>query len=145
LQQNKIKVNLIGVSQTSLLALYGRAKISNECGLLFNDAKAVELVGRIDYDFSFFDLIAVDYVLFSAVARAMQLDNKVKNYIKDHPHASVVNLGAGFDITFYRVDNGKIRWYDLDLPEVIEARKQLIPETDRTTCIAKSFLDLSWC
>jgi O-methyltransferase involved in polyketide biosynthesis len=47
-----VKVNLSGVPQTSLLALYGRAKISKECGLLFNDAKAVELVELIDYDFS---------------------------------------------------------------------------------------------
>lgn len=145
LQWTKVKVNLSGVPQTSLLALYGRAKISNEYCSLFKDAKSVELVERIDYDFSFYDLMAVDYVLFSAVARAMQLDNRVKTYIKDHPHASVVNLGAGFDTTFYRVDNGTIRWYDLDLPEVIEIRKQLIPETDRVTCVSKSFLDPSWC
>jgi O-methyltransferase involved in polyketide biosynthesis len=136
---------LSGVPQTSLLALYGRAKISNECGSLFNNAKAVELVERIDYDFSFYDLIALDYVLFSAVARAIQLDNKVKTYIKEHPHASVVNLGAGFETEFYRVDNGTIHWYDLDLLEVIEVRKQLISETNRATCIAKSFLDPSWC
>ena len=145
MQHTKIKVDLSGVPQTSLLALYGRSIISNKCRSLFKDAKSVELVGRIDYDFSFYDLIAVDYVLFSAVARALQLDNKVKTYIKDHPHASIVNLGAGFDTTFYRVDNGTICWYDLDLPEVIEVRKQLIPETDRVKCISKSFLDPSWC
>jgi len=73
------------------------------------------------------------------------LDNKVKAYIKEHTHASVVNLGAGFDTAFYRVDNGTIRWYDLDLPEVIEIRKQLLPETDRSTYIAQSFLDPGWC
>jgi O-methyltransferase involved in polyketide biosynthesis len=145
LQQTKIKINLSGLPQTSLMPLYGRAKVSTDFGSLFNDAKAIELVRRIDYDFSTFDKVVVDYFWFVYAARAMQFDNEVKAYIKEHPNTSVINLGAGFDTAFFRVDNGKIRWYDLDLPEVIEVRKLLIPETDRSTCIAKSFLDPSWC
>jgi O-methyltransferase involved in polyketide biosynthesis len=57
----------------------------------------------------------------------------------------VINLGAGLDTAFYRVDNGLIEWYDLDLPNVIAVRKQLIPETGRMHFIAKSLLDMSWC
>lgn len=144
LQQNKIKIDLSGIPQTSLLILYGRAKVSKEHGSLFNDTKALELVERLDYDFSTEKAIT-DYLLFASAARAMQFDNKVKEYITEHPYASVVNLGAGFETEFYRIDNGKIHWYDLDLPELIEVRKQLIPETDRSTCIAKSFLDPEWC
>lgn len=144
LQQSKIKVDLSGIPQTSLLILYGRAEVSKEHGSLFNDEKALELVERLDYDFSTEKAIT-DYLLFASAARAMQFDNKVKEYITKHPLASVVNLGAGFETEFYRTDNGKIRWYDLDLPELIEIRKQLLPETDRSTCIAKSFLDPGWC
>lgn len=144
LQQSKIKVDLSGIPQTSLLILYGRAKVSKEHGSLFNDTKALELVERLDYDFSTEKAIT-DYLLFASAARAMQFDNKVKEYITEHPYASVVNLGAGFETEFYRIDNGKIHWYDLDLPELIEVRKQLLPETDRSTCIAKSFLDPEWC
>jgi O-methyltransferase involved in polyketide biosynthesis len=144
MQQTKVKVNLGGIPQTSLGMLYVRAKISKEHSSLFNDVKGVELVEQIDYDFSTVKEIA-DYVLFATVARAIQFDDKVKAYIKEHPHASIVNLGAGFDTGFYRVDNGTIHWYDLDLPEVIEVRKQLLPETDRMTYIAKSFLDPIWC
>jgi O-methyltransferase involved in polyketide biosynthesis len=69
----------------------------------------------------------------------------IRAYIADHPRAAVINLGAGLDTTFYRVDNGLIEWYDLDLPSVIAVRTHLIPETDRTHCIAKSLLDMSWC
>jgi len=61
-----------------------------------------------------------------------------------HPRASVVNIGAGLDTTFYRVDNGLIHWYDLDLPAVFDIRRRLLPEPDRVTYIAKSFLDPSW-
>lgn len=145
MQQTRMKVNLSGMPLTSLVTLYSRAKISKEHGSLFNDAKAVELVEQIDFYFSLLEKSGADFTFFANAARAMQLDNKVKAYIKEHSRASVVNLGAGFETEFFRVDNGTIHWYDLDLPELIEVRKQLLPETDRLTCIAKSFLDPSWC
>jgi len=112
---------------------------------VLNDTKAIELVEQIDYDFSTIDTNFPPAVTLHFVARAKQFDEKVKAYIREHPHASVVNIGAGLDTTFYRVDNGLIHWYDLDLPAVIEVRKQLLPEPDRVTYIAKSLLDPSWC
>lgn len=74
-----------------------------------------------------------------------QFDDKIKAYFTQHPHASVVNLGAGLDATFYRVDNGLIHWYDLDLHAAIDVRRQFFPEPDRVTYIAKSLLDPSLC
>jgi len=93
---------------------------------------------------AFVDKAVADYVMFTTVVRAKQFDNKINAYISRHPRASVVNIGAGLDTTFYRVDNGSIQWYDLDLPTVIDIRRQLLPETDRTRCIAKSLIDPSW-
>ena len=146
MQEGKVKVKLSGVSETLLGPLWGRAKISRDHSSLFYDDKAVELVEKIDYDFSTFDMIPFeDYLLLVFVARAKRFDEKIKAYVKGHPHASVVNIGAGLDATFYRVDNGLIHWYDLDLPAVIDIRKQLLQEPDRVTYIAQSFLDPSWC
>ena len=42
------------------------------------------------------------------------------------------------------MDNGTISWIDLDLPEVITLRRPLIPETDRSRCVAGSLLDPAW-
>jgi O-methyltransferase involved in polyketide biosynthesis len=144
MQQDKIKVNLSGVSQTLLGPLWSRAKISRDHNSLFYDAKAIELTEKIDHDFSTRDKVLPGYLSLLFVARAKQFDDKIKAYIAEHPYASVVNIGAGLDTTFYRVDDGSIHWYDLDLPAVIEIRKQLLPEPDRVTYIAKSFLDPSW-
>jgi len=69
-------------------------------------------------------------------ARAKQFDDKICAYINEHPQASVINVGAGLDTTFYCVDNGLIQWYDLDLPNVIDIRRQLPPELGRTTYLA---------
>jgi O-methyltransferase involved in polyketide biosynthesis len=57
----------------------------------------------------------------------------------------IVNIGAGFDSRFSRLDNGSILWYDLDLPDAIEVRKKAFPEQDRVTMIACDVLDPSWC
>ena len=134
-----------------------RADLSKKHSSLFYDAKAVELVDKIDYDsltidmpfpnslFSFFikrDILP-GIELFTLIAK--QFDQKVKTYIKGHPRASIVNIGAGLDTTFYRIDNGMIHWYDLDFPAVIDLRRQLFPESDRITYIPKSLLDPSWC
>jgi|GEM_PF-205383 len=157
MDQGKVKIKLNGVSETLLGLLWGRAQLSKEYSSLFYDAKAVELVEKIDYDFSTSDMPFQGILLnislkgnllpvFGLIAlMAKQFDDKIKAYIAEHPRASVVNIGAGLDTTFYRVDNGTIHWYDLDLPAVIEIRKQLLPEPDRTTYIAKSLLDPSWC
>jgi len=157
MQQDKVKIKLSGVSGTLMFPLWGRAQLSKEYSSLFYDAKAIELVEKIDYDSSASDLPFVGIMrniirksnllpMFSLVAlMAKQFDEKIKAYITEHPRASVVNIGAGLDATFYRVDNGTIHWYDLDLPAVIDVRRQLLPEPDRVTCIAKSLLDPSWC
>ncbi len=156
MQQDKVKVELSGISASMLGCLWGRAQLSREYSSLFYDAKAVELAERIDYDFSTSDT-PFRGIMFnisrkgnlppfeSPVLRAKQFDDKIRAYIAEHPRASVISLATGLDTTFYRVDNGLIHWYDLDLPPVIDVRKQLLPEPDRVTYIAKSLFDPSWC
>jgi O-methyltransferase involved in polyketide biosynthesis len=152
----KVKVKLSGVSVSMLRCLWARAQLSKEYSSLFYDEKAIELVEKIDYDFSTSDM-PFEGIMFNIsrkgnvpefglfTLRAKQFDEKIKAYIAERPTASVVNIGAGLDTTFYRVDNGLIHWYDLDLPAVIDIRRQLLPEPDRVTYIAKSLLDPSWC
>ena len=156
MQQDKVKVTLGGISASMLGCLWGRAQVSKEYSSLFYDAKAIELAEKIDYDFSASDM-PFEGIMFNIsrkinlpefglfTIRAKQFDDKIRAYIAEHPRASVISLAAGLDATFYRVDNGLIHWYDLDLPAVIDIRKQLLPEPDRVTYIAKSLLDPSWC
>ena len=156
MNHDKVKVKLNGISASMLGCLWNRAQLSKEYSSLFYDAKAVELAEKIDYDFSTSDTPfrgimfnisrKVNLPSFeSPVLRAKQFDDKIRAYIAEHPRASVISLATWLDATFYRVDNGLIHWYDLDLPAVIDVRKQLLPEPDRVTYIAKSLLDPSWC
>ncbi len=160
MQKDKVKITLGGTSASVLGCLWGRAQMSREYRSLFYDAKAIELTEKIDYvpDFSASDVQPFEDVMINIffshkinqtrfglfTLRAKQFDYKVKAYIEEHPYASVINIAAGLDTTFYRVDNGLIRWYDLDLPAVIDIRRQLLPEPDRVIYIAKSLLDPNW-
>jgi len=136
---------LSSLEETFVLPLWHRAQVSKTYPELLNDPKGIELVDHLDYDFSTFEQhFTLENSLWFA-ARARQFDDKLRAYISAHPRASVVNLGAGLDTAFYRVDNGSIKWYDLDLPNVIALREQLLSEADRIQHIAKSLFDMSWC
>lgn len=111
------KVNIQGVPETMLQTLFARAAHSQKKGHRFYDGKAIEMVQQLDYDFS---KAEKDTAMSSGViARTILLDRMVGDFIRNNPDAVVVNLACGLDTRVYRLDNGRIRWYNLDLPEVI--------------------------
>ena len=103
---------------------------------------AVQIMDQIDYDFSKFKNQEPTQV--SVAVRTEILDKTTKSFIDEYPTATIVNIGCGLDTRFLRVDNGKIYWYDMDLPEVISIRKQFFQESERHKMIAKSVFDYSW-
>ena len=76
--------------------------------------------------------------------RQYDLCCEVRNYLREHPEAAVVNLGCGLDDTFSKADNGRCRGYNLDLPDVIKIRDELLPGKERETNIACDLNDYSW-
>ena len=77
-------------------------------------------------------------------ARTILLDQMVGAFLEEHPDATVVNIACGLDTRVYRLDNGQVRWYNLDLPEVIDIRRRFLNEHGRISMIAKSAMDESW-
>ena len=69
---------------------------------------------------------------------------EVRDYLKTHPKAAVVNLGCGLDDTFSRVDNGRCRGYNLDMPDVIAVRDELLGAGEREQNIGCDLNDHSW-
>ena len=83
-------MNLEGVEKTMLLTLYAKAQHSQEKNPKFHDKKAVEVISKIDYDFK----LADEDVLMKTgtIARTIVLDEMVSDYIKKHPHSTIVNI-----------------------------------------------------
>jgi len=132
------------IEETMLGPLWARAKYSQLYPELLNDLKAIEIIKNVDYDFSNIETYLGEWRGLGLLVRAKNFDIAVKEFIENHPSATIVNIGAGLDTTFYRVDNGTIKWYDLDLPSAIMFRKKFLSESERNIFIPKSALDYSW-
>jgi O-methyltransferase involved in polyketide biosynthesis len=142
--QTRVKIEVGSVQETLLIALWCRVIENQKKKPCLLDPMSSEIVNRLDYDFGRIDRALTEYTVLVSNLSCRYCDDATKSFIADHPKATVVNIGAGLDTTFYRVDNGLLRWYDLDLPDVIDLRKRLLPETDRCRCIAKSVFDYGW-
>lgn len=139
----KLKVALGEVQRTLLYPLWGRAKEFEAANPLIRDSYAHDIVGKLDFNFGTTHNTPVHLQITSAV-RAHNFDTAIQKLVARYPDATIVNLGAGLDTTFQRVDNGQIFWYDLDLADAIALRRQFIPEGDRNRFIIKSVLDRGW-
>ncbi|PID59157.1 hypothetical protein CSB45_01785 [candidate division KSB3 bacterium] len=139
----KISIHKGGVQETLLLPLWGRAYETRQPNPRLVDPQAVEILEKIDYDFStIIDTQAVSQ--HGWVARSLHIDKMALDFIQTYPEATLVNIGCGLDTTFSRIDNGKITFYELDLPDVIELRKHFFTDSARHRSIASSFLDTEW-
>jgi O-methyltransferase involved in polyketide biosynthesis len=139
-----MKINLENVPETLLIPLWGRAKLTKEGNSILVDSEAINIIERIQYDFSKIDKYFPYFLHIMNLVRAKMLENSIIEYLTNHPKATIINLGAGLDTTFSRVDNGLLRWYDIDFPDVIEIRKKLIPETERSIYIEDSIFEMKW-
>ena len=137
-----MKLKIDGVAETLLITLYMRASDAKTKKPILNDFKSLEIMEQIEYDFDKFKNSKMSF--YGTMARICVMDRKIKEFIERNPKCSIVSVGCGLDTRFERVDNGQIKWYNLDFPEVIEARKHFFKENDRVVNIAKSALDKTW-
>ena len=136
-----VTVDLTGVPETMLWPLWHRAAETGRPDRLIDDPMAADLVARIDYDFAgSFGKPSVIHPI-----RARVCDDLVRAYLKrTEGDPIVIALGDGLETQFWRVDDGRVRWFSIDVPEAIETRRRLLPEHPRAALIAASALDPGW-
>ena len=133
-------VNLTGVPETMLWPLYNRASESARAAAIFRDDKASAIAAAIDYPYArSFGPPDMWHVL-----RPLRFDEQIRRYLELHPAAQVVGLGEGLETQFWRVDNGRVKWLAVDLPESIAVRRRFLPDEPRHRNLAGSALDFSW-
>lgn len=141
---SKLEVDtLTGVSETLLIPLHYRVEESRATSGAFTDETAERFHDSIAYDWDQFQGHHLQRP--GIVARTRILDREVGAFMETNPEGLVVNLGAGLDTRFYRLDNGTIDWIEIDLPNVIAFRQQLRePANPRHVLLAASVLDDDW-
>lgn len=76
--------------------------------------------------------------------RQNDLAIEVRDYLKAHPTEAVVNLGCGLDSTGRGCDNGSCKIYNVDFPDVIAVRNELLPAGEREKNISCDLNDTAW-
>ncbi|MEM9217731.1 MAG: class I SAM-dependent methyltransferase [Cyanobacteria bacterium P01_F01_bin.150] len=137
----KVAVNLGPIQETLLIPLLGRAVETKKGNGLIKDEKAVSIVESLDYDFSKW---AKAKSLFGATVRTRMFDKDVQAFLAQHPTGTVVEIGCGLNTRFERLDNGQVRWFDLDLPDSLALRRRFFQDEPRRTMIEASILEPTW-
>ncbi len=134
---------LNNVSKTMLMTLYARAKESQKKNHKIYDKKAIEIISKMNYDFSAADK---DLTMSTGViARTILLDKMLRDWLFKNPCATVINIASGMDTRFYRIENQNIRkWYNVDLSDAISVRELYINEDSRVKNISSSAMDEKW-
>lgn len=137
------KIRLTKDKETYLATLYGKALDAGVAGSILGDRFAAEAVARIDCDFKALKLPRGAEITLPL--RALHFDGWTRAFLAAHPESTVLHLGCGLDTRVYRVDpEPKVRWIDVDVPDVIALREQLYPARDGYCLIASSVTDLAW-
>lgn len=128
------------ISKTLFVPMMGRIYSSEYYPNILYDETALKLKPKlpdINKDQS-------EYTFMASAVRSMNIDRYVKDYLKRNPDGIIVELGCGLETTYNRCYDGKTQWYELDLPEVIEYRNDLLPICENQTLVKGSILENDW-
>ena len=144
----KYKIEKNTVQETLMIPLYGRKMCSELYPRLYRDETAIRLMDEVDYDFSALEKksgsMMQRFGFLEAAMRQNDLAFEVRDYLKAHPNAAVVNLGCGLDATGRACDNGTCKIYNLDFPDVTSVRDALLPALEREKNIPCNLNNTSW-
>lgn len=137
---HRIAPELAGVSETMLWGLHNRASEARRADGALTDPVCVRIHDAIDYDFvrHFGDAQG------SLSVRAAEIDRVIRRWLESHPDGLVVSLGEGLETQAWRVDNGRMRWLSVDLPDAIRIREVFLQPTDRFSHMSVSAHDPAW-
>ena len=144
----KYKIEKNTVQETLIIPLYARKMCSELYPTLYRDEAALRLMNAVDYDFSALEQksrsLLQRFGFLEVAMRQNDLAFEVRDYLKTHPNAAVVNLGCGLDSTGRSCDNGSCKIYNLDFPNVIAVRNELLPAGAREENIPCDLNDTAW-
>ena len=148
-------MNLSELSRTAFLPLLCRAGISEGNDSVFNDPMAVLFLERLISNSSEEEKKRIlnwrkKYTGINrrdAKARMMTVrnfDNIATQFIENNPGCTVINLACGFDTRFWRIKADKRKYIELDLPEMIALKSEILKDHINYELIGCSVLDTSW-
>ena len=131
------------VEDTLFVPMLGRLYASEHCPQILYDGKALELKEKLPPELLSQGRLS-QYTLLASAARSANLDRIIRAFLERRPDGVIVQLGCGLETVYYRCDNGRSHWYAVDLPHVVEYRRELLPEPERETYLAGDAFAEDW-
>lgn len=132
------QLRLGAIESTSLQAVSARARDARRRRPVVGDPAAAGLADDLDLGDGPGRTDALCTLLRGAV-----LDHWVREFVAEHPSGTVVELGPGLDARAGRLGgDGPAHWVDVELPEVADLRRELLPGPAHL--VAGSALDEDW-
>lgn len=129
------------IQETALIPLAIKASETARPDARIHDEKAKEIIETLGVDVSKYDPFMSHE---GVVARTIMFRDALKKLLQKYPDALCVNLGCGFDDKFSQVDNGRLTWFDVDLPDQIAVRRKVYEDKERCTMLEGSALESGW-
>ena len=132
-----------GVANTLFVPLVARIAISREVPEYFFDQKALDLEPFLPEGAA---KGSSQYTNMASVSRYFNMDRMVKAFAGTHGACNVVYLGAGLETAYDRMsaELPQVSWYEVDLPEVIEARRTVFGQREHETTIGDDMFAMEW-
>ena len=149
----ELNININDVSETAFLTLQCHAIDALSSAPILNDKSAVETLNVLKAYFltsgselhkNIFQNKVNKNLVTHTVIRAKKYDEYILKFIDQHPHATVVNIGCGLDNRYERINNRSIHFFDIDLPDIMNIKKQIFHEEANYHQISQSVFDLEW-
>jgi O-methyltransferase involved in polyketide biosynthesis len=140
----RVRVEPGGVAETLLWTLYHHAEEARRPDTVLPDPIAVEVVDAIRFPFAERFGEATPARAQWQALRAKTFDRVTRAFLAANPGATVAALGEGLETQVFRVDDGRVRWTSVDLPEVIALRRRFLPEAPRAKLVESSVADPAW-
>jgi len=129
------------IQETALIPLAIKASETARPNARIKDLKAKEIIDSLGVDVSKFDPFLSHE---GVVARTILYREQLKELLNKYPDAVCINLGCGFDDKFSQVDNGSVRWFDVDLPDQIAVRRKVYEDRERCVMLEGNALNGDW-
>ena len=131
-----------GVADTLFIPLNGRIQVSKRFPEYFYDEKALSLETSLPG--TSLQEQTSEFNILSSAARYHNMDQVMQAFIDAHGACNIVILGCGLETAYDRVHRKQARFYEMDLPEVIEGRRRVLGERENETLISGDLFDLRW-
>jgi len=154
-ERGKAKVSLGGVQETLLVTLYAKHFDNTQIQKpILGDTWATYVADQIDYDWGSLQMSPDRCAAPSS--RGFIFDRWTREFLDerkdDDAGTTVLHLACGLDArslrlrdTFESAADNRVRWIDVDLPDVVDLRRTLMPEPEANyTLLAVDVTDDAW-